>query len=286
MISPSPNIPQDMQALAQQAAERDTLVQFATATGGKAFYNSNGIREAIALAVEQGSNYYSLSYSPTNKIYNGKFRKIKVQLAQKGYTLHYRQGYYADDANAAAKDAELSRRTRAVAMQHGSPPSRQILFSVTVAPLGGKKKVERGKFGDGLVPAKKQDLPPLIDAQRYSIDYSVEGSELRFIPLENASYRNVLTLMVTSFDREGKMLSGLSDIGASNLDPAVYKSVVSGEFRVHQEADVPVDAASLRVGIQDQMSNHLGTLEIQLPVPPLPNVARRVRDRLPEIEPD
>jgi hypothetical protein len=91
--------------------------------------------------------------------------------------------------------------------------------------------------------------------------------------------------MVTSFDREGRMLSGQSDVGASDLEPSLYKNVISGEFRVHQETDVPVEAASLRIGIQDQMSNHLGTVEIALPVPPLPNVPRR-RIRLPEIEPD
>ena len=285
MISPSPNIPQDMQALAQQAAERDTLVQFATATGGRAFYNTNGIREAIAIAAEQGSNYYTLSYTSTNRIYDGKFRKIRVRLAEKGYTLHYRQGYYADDANALAKDKDLSRRTRAVAMQHGSPPSRQVLFSVTVGPVGAKKKIDRAKFGDILASSKKPDLAPSVEAQHYSIDYTFEGSELRFTSLANARYRNVLTLMVTSFDKEGRMLSGQSDVGASDLEPAVYKSVISGEFRVHQEADVPVEAASLRVGIQDQMSNHPGTVEIALPVPPLPNEPRR-RIRLPEIEPD
>jgi VWFA-related protein len=286
VIAPTPNIPQDMQSLARQAAERDTLTQFATATGGKAFYNSNGIREAIETAVEQSSNYYTLSYRPTNKLYDGKFRKIKVMLAEKGYTLHYRQGYYADDSNTIAKDAELSRRTRAVAMQHGSPQSRQLLFSARVVPVGGKKRVDRTTLGDVLVPSKTAAPSEAVEVQHYSIDYSFEGSELRFIPLANANYRNVVTLMATSFDREGQMLTGLSNVGTSDLEPAVYQKVIAGEFSVHQEADVPVEAASLRLGIQDQMTNHIGTVEIPLPVPPARDGPRRARTSLPEIEPD
>ena len=232
--------PRGLDELDQQIAEKNTLTEVATATGGKAFYNSNGIREAIATATEQGSNYYTLSYSPTNKIYNGKFRKIKVLLAQKEYRLHYRQGYFAEDANSAAKDADLSRGARAAATQHGSPPSRQILFSATVVPAGVKTKMNHYQVGEVLqASAKKPVLPPVVEVQHYSIDYSFEGSQLHFLPLENATYRSVLTLMVASFDSEGTMLTGISHVGISNLEPAVYKDVINGEFRWHQEVDVP-----------------------------------------------
>lgn len=276
--------PQELQALAQDAAERDSLIQIAAATGGKAFYNSNGIRDAIATASEQGSNYYTLSYTPANKVYDGKFRKIKILLPEKGYTLHYRQGYFADATYDATKDADLARRTRAVAMQHASPPSRQIRFSVTVGTVGAKKKIDRAILGNALVPAKVRDPSAPIEVQHYMIDYTLQGSALRFIPLANATYRNVLTLMVSSFDREGRMLTGVTSVGASELQPAAYNKVIAGEFGVRQEVDVPVQAASLRLGIQDQMSNRLGTVDIPLPVPPLPDAPRK--SRLPEIEPD
>jgi VWFA-related protein len=286
MLTSNGGLPQGMQALAQEAAERDTLTQFATDTGGKAFYNTNGIREAIATASEQGSNYYTLSYSPLNKVFNGKFRRIKVQLAEKGYSLHYRQGYFADDANVVAKDAELASRTRAVAMQHGSPSSRQVLFKVQVAPLGTKRKVDRATVGQVLVAsAKKPPLPAMVEVQHYSVDYVLDGSAVGFTAAEN-TYRSVLTLMVTSFNSEGQMLTGIAEVGRSNLDLVVYKDVIRGDFHVHQEVDVPVEAASLRLGIQDQINNHLGTIEIPLPVPPLPNTPRHIKDPLPEIEPD
>jgi hypothetical protein len=91
---------------------------------------------------------------------------------------------------------------------------------------------------------------------------------------------------VASFDRDGKMLSGTSSVGINDLQPAAYQKVIAGEFGVQQEVDVPVDATSLRIGIQDQMSNHIGTIDVSLPVPAIANLARRTKSPVPEIEPD
>jgi len=47
-----------------------------------------------------------------------------------------------------------------------------------------------------------------------------------------------------------------------------------------------VEATSMRLDVQDQMSNHLGTVDVPLPVPPDPNAPKIARNKLPEIEPD
>ena len=271
----------------EQAAEQDTLTQFAVATGGKAFFNTNDIKDAIATANEQGSNYYSLSYSPSNKVYDGKFRKIKVQLAEKGYKLYYRQGYYADEVNVAAKEAQLARNAIATAMHYGSPPAREVQFSVRVYPVGGKKKVDRDKVGEVRMASKKAPaLPPQVEVQHYAIEYTLDGSELSFVPQQNAGFHNSLALMISSFGQEGRMLTGWSSLARSDLPPEVYKKVITGDVGFQEEVDIPVDAISMRLGVQDQMANHLGTVDVPLPVPPDPNAPRRTKVRLPEIEPD
>lgn len=284
---PPSGMSQAMLDFTQEAAEQDTMTQFAVATGGKAFFNSNDIREAIATANEQGSNYYSFSYSPANRVYDGKFRKIKVQLAQKGYKLYYRQGYFADDINAAAKEAQLARNAIATAMHFGSPPAREVPFSVRVWPVGGKKKVDRTTIGEVKMASKKsQSLPPQVEAQHYVIDYTLDGSKLRFFPQQNGNFYSSLALMITSFGNEGRMLTGMSTLAKSDLPPEVYKRIINGEIGFQEEVDIPVDATSMRLGVQDQMSNHLGTLDVPLPVPPDPNAPRIAKNKLPEIEPD
>ena len=276
---------QTMQALAARSAEFTTMNQVAQETGGKAFYNTNGIGDAIAAAVEQGSNYYTLSYSPLNKNYDGRFRKIKVALEEKGYHLHYRPGYFADDPYAPAKDAAVARNMAMAAMQHGSPQSRQIRFAVRVVPIGPKKKIDNSK--QILIASRKKPvLPATVEVQHYRMDFAVDSSDLHFIPQENGGHSSKLNLMIAAYDGDGRQISGLSAIWAGNLSPAAYDDVVSGGVRIEQELDVPVPAVSLRLGIEDQMSNSLGTVELPLPVADAPDMPRTVRHSLPEIEPN
>jgi hypothetical protein len=172
-------------------------------------------------------------------------------------------------------------------MQHGSPQSRQVLFEVRVVPLGAKYKANRTKLGKPL-PASKT-VPGLsadVEVQHYAVDYAVNSSDLRFVPEANDIRHAALQLMIAGFDDEGRQLSGFSALWASDLGPADYRDVVRGGVHIHQEVDVPIGAVSLRLGIADQMSDHLGTVELPLPVPAPADVPRTVRHALPEIEPD
>ena len=284
---PTSGMSQSMLDFTQQAAEQDTMTQFAVATGGKAFFNSNDVREAIATANEQGSNYYSFSYTSTNKVYDGKFRKIKVQVGQKGHKLYYRQGYFADEVNVAAKEAQLARNAIATAMHYGSPPAREVQFSVRVWPVGGKKKMDRAAIGEvKMASRKKETAPQQVEVQHYVVDYTLDGSDLRFLPQRNGSLHNSLALMFTSFNNDGLMLNSMSTVAQSDVQPEVHKKIVTGDVGFQQEVDIPVEATTMRLGVQDQMSYHLGTVDVPLPVPPDPNAPRIAKNKLPEIEPD
>ncbi len=276
-----------MRDLALQSAERDTLNQIASDTGGKAFFNSNAIDDAISTATEQGSNYYTLSYAPTNRKYDGKFRKIKVAVVEKGYRLHHRPGYFADDPTGPRKHEDLYRNIGAAAMQHGSPQSRQILFSVRVVPIGEKKKVESAEAEENLIASMATPgLPAKVELQHLGIDYAVDSSDLHFVVKEGGIHHCALNFLSAAHDEAGRQLSGISNGWTSDLKPADYQDVISGGVRVHQEVDVPVNAVSLRLGIIDALSNRLGTIEIPLPVPAPSDQPRTVKHSLPEIEPD
>jgi hypothetical protein len=85
---------------------------------------------------------------------------------------------------------------------------------------------------------------------------------------------------------DGRQVSGVVSVWTSDLKPADYKEVLTGGLRIHQEVDIPVAATSMRMGIEDQKSSRLGTLELPLPVPPPTDLPRIARHSLPEIEPD
>lgn len=76
---------------------QDTLYALAGDTGGKAQFDSNDLDRGIVQAQQAISDYYVIGYYTTNTARNGKFRHVKVALAQDtGAKLEYRQGYYAD----------------------------------------------------------------------------------------------------------------------------------------------------------------------------------------------
>ncbi|HLH08975.1 MAG TPA: VWA domain-containing protein [Terriglobales bacterium] len=276
-----------LQGLALTASERTSIGEIAENTGGKAFYSANDIAAAIETASEQGSNYYTISYNPANKNYNGRFRKIRISLSEKGYHLSYRLGYFALDPDSPLRNREVAHNMRVVAMEHGSPLSHQIHFSARVVPIGTKMKVAGSKIGEiRPVSATKSDVPSEVKVQHHNIDYVIESSDVRFLPLVNGTYRSALTFMVASFDADGRPLAGVSSVGTSDLKPDEYKDALRTGVRVHQEVDIPENAASIRIGIQDQLSNYVGTVDIALPVPVPPDEPRVVKNRLPDIEPN
>ncbi len=92
--------------------------------------------------------------------------------------------------------------------------------------------------------------------------------------------------MITAFNDDDHLVASLVSTATSDLKPANYKDVMTGGFRLHQELDVPVDAVSLRLGVEDASSSHVGTLEIPLPVPVPPDAPQVATRTLPPIEPD
>ncbi len=72
---------------------------------------------------------------------------------------------------------------------------------------------------------------------------------------------------------------------ALELGPASYRDALVGGLRIHQEVDVPVSASVLRLGVMDESSKRLGTLEVPLPVKEPPEEAQAQAKKVP-IEPN
>jgi len=275
------------QFASNQAGDRATMNQLAAQTGGQAFYNTNSIGKAINTAMEEGSHYYVLSYTPNNKKTDGAFRKVKVSLTGKKYHLAYRSGYYAVDPRSLAKPSkdQTSSLARA-AMQQGSPQSRQVVFGARVVPLG-KPTMIKAAPGRKTSTKKRKDMDMPVEMQRYSIDYAVIPTDLRFAPTPEGTYRDVLNFMITAFDDDGNLVASQVSQMIADLKLETVRDVLAGGLRLHQEIDIPVKSIAMRLGVEDTANSHLGTLEIPLPVKPPPDVPRAAASKtLPPIEPD
>jgi VWFA-related protein len=73
----------------------DDLGQVAAATGGLLMKNQNDLLAGLAAVDRDLREFYTLVYQPTNKNYDGCFRKIKVEVLKPGLRVRHRLGYWA-----------------------------------------------------------------------------------------------------------------------------------------------------------------------------------------------
>ncbi|MGB6158233.1 MAG: VWA domain-containing protein [Acidobacteriaceae bacterium] len=236
-----------------------TMEQVAQETGGRAYYNTNAVGQAVASAIADGSNYYTLGYVPTNKNYNGGLRKIEVRLEEKEYDVSYRRGYDAVDPAKVDKlhAARLSPVTGG--MLHGSLPLSQVIFEVRVLPAGDPA-LHGVQPAAG--PAVKPEKPLQEPVRRYMIDYSIDPHRLAFAELPDGKLRAELEVAQAVYDVDGKRVNysdtGLEvDLTAQELARAMRLGIP-----VHEEIDLPAGDVYVRMGVRDATSGRLGTVEI------------------------
>jgi VWFA-related protein len=75
---------------------QESLYTLAADTGGKAFMDTNELSGVFTQVQKDTSAYYVLGYTSTNRVKDGHFRRLKVQVNRADVKLEYRAGYYAD----------------------------------------------------------------------------------------------------------------------------------------------------------------------------------------------
>ena len=266
--------------------ERD----IAKATGGHAYYANNRVAKLLDDAVQDGASYYSLTYSPTNTIYDGSVRDIEVTLANKAnYTLTYRTLYYGvpDDAPQPPAQSSQVLQTRFVAakstdtlyanIEHGAPMLHDLLFSTHLAAVGAPvlataEQMLQLEDSPAFFRTRHKDrpLPPLppVKLQKYLVDYVVIDPQLKELAARGGK-PPVLEFAAAAYDDDGRLLNSMLNQGLASAG-----SPVSGKagalFRAEQELQVPPGAASIRVAVRDTLSDRTGTLEVRLPLKPEP----------------
>jgi VWFA-related protein len=73
----------------------DAMTELAARTGGRAFFNTNGIGGAIERALDDARVTYLLGYAPANDNWDGKFRKLRVTVRTPDTEVRHRTGYLA-----------------------------------------------------------------------------------------------------------------------------------------------------------------------------------------------
>lgn len=253
----------------QQAAEHATMDTIADSTGGRAFYNTNGLKEAMDAAVRQGSAYYSLTYSPSNTKEDGGERKIKVMLSRPGYQMFYRRQYFASDGHTTPEKPLVMDMN----MQHGAPDSSELFFEASVVPVGGAMAASPDEltnlktFLEINAKGKRTKIlngPQTI--QHYDIDFAILGRQLQMPLAENGRYATAMRFGLAAYTDNSELLNGM-EVTVENTIPEVqYRKIESQGYHASMIFAVPKDAVSLRIAVRDEIGNRIGTIEVPLPI--------------------
>jgi VWFA-related protein len=221
-------------------------------TGGKAFYNSNALNDAMAQAVDEGSHYYTLTYEPTNANLDGKYRHIELKTTSGASKLAYRRGYYAENAKfAAVGDDKRKSDALEPLMAFGMPDFEQILYKVQLVKAKPGRDASRAGSNTEL-------KGPLV---RYGLDFAISAQDLSLKNSADGVRHGNIEVMVVAYGQDGALLNSFRKKSEIVLEPKAYLEVMQVGLQMHREIDVPDGEVLLRTGVYDLNSGKAGTLE-------------------------
>jgi VWFA-related protein len=239
-----------------------TMEQIALDTGGRAFFNTNGFRAAIARAIQNGESYYTIGYVPQSNKFDGNFRKIKVKLDNSKYDLEYRSGYYADPPDNAGSRLFDQASLMTEATLHGAPLATQILFQTRI--LSATDPEFKGvNFPTG--PAGELSAS-LKNAHRYIVDLVVDPHTVKFDSSSDGTRTDSIEFTLVAYDADGRRLNFIDRSIKLGLNPNQYAQMMKTGIPVRMALDLPTGEQSLRITVHDIPAARFGSLEIPLSV--------------------
>ena len=264
-----------------QGLKHIDLARVADATGGKAFYNTNGIKQALAEVVDTGANYYTISYTPSNDKWDGSYRKLKVNVSLDGLQLEYRHGYYAlnqtrtppplppgpPDPLETAADGRVQLTHHegpdpfAPFMQLGAIDPGTIVFETQVtagAAVDKRNKGDKPPNGDFMAPAYVGK-----PFREYTVNYTVAGKQLQMVRASDGRLKGRVEFVVVVTDDQGALVNSAQNVVEMNVLPETYQYMADHGAQIPVKIDVPAKGTFfLRAGVHDFLSGKGGALEV------------------------
>jgi VWFA-related protein len=248
-------------------AQQSLMHDIADATGGTAFYNSNGFDSIAARWLDNAGSFYTITYSPDDFRFDNKWHKVTVKLAPefRGYTLSYRSGYFADGSSGVPQEHQ---KPRTLLLADGSSlaaPDQQsipIVFEAHVEPaLPDVDSAQKAAATANMQPPKKRTIP-------YSIHYSLPADAFTAKTVDG-KHEIDIGIAVVAFNEDGFAETHLTTWVRFTLGSRDRKDLSrKRSFRIplDQQIDLHKGQKYLYLAAWDRTSGRLGTLQIPLKV--------------------
>lgn len=244
------------------------MAEVARATGGQAFYDTNGMIESANQVLNTGGSFYTLTYSPKNFQFDNKWHNVHVTLDGERYHLSYRSGYFADGG---LGSPEQPARSRTRLMRNGQKvevfqqrSSAPIIFEANATPIHDPALAT---LPPPSVPLPPSPLPPVKKGRtRYSIRYSLPVAALTQQDIDG---KKIVTFGIAAiaFNRDGETIVRDSERATMTLNQTSLSEHPDGRIRIDKLIDLQTGDDYLYLAVWDVTSQRLGTLQIALNVP-------------------
>jgi VWFA-related protein len=225
-------------------ASQHTMNNMAESTGGKSFMNSNDLVLGLRNGIEDGSSYYTLTYYPENKNWDGLFRRIQVKSSRPNLSLRYREGYYAVDPEKINKqDSDAVAENFSRLLELDAPTATQVIFQAQVQPPSEKNK-------------------------KVVVTFHIDPRTLAFEKKDNGVEFAKLSCTVWAYGKDRDKPTMSSGTVTANLSESEYQQMMQQRFLpCDRQLDLKPGTYALRMGVLDRASNKIGTATAQVAVP-------------------
>ncbi|HEV2961565.1 MAG TPA: VWA domain-containing protein [Candidatus Angelobacter sp.] len=226
-----------------------TMEIMAERTGGKAFVRNNAVDLGIHTSIDDGSTYYTTSYYPVNKTWDGNLRKIDVRTTRPHVKLRFRQGYFAfDQTPKPPTKAEITQASLdfAQALDPDLPVSTGMLFQALVEP-----------------PSERM-------GNKVSVRFAIDPHLVSFTTKEDGLRHAEVSCIAWAFPVKGKPIGGGGKTIKAALDTETFNKLINAALPCNQSLALAPGNYLLRLGVIDQVTHHIGALTAWVTVPDLP----------------
>lgn len=210
-------------------ANTGTMEEVAAETGGKAYTNQNEVRLGITLAVSDEKASYTLGYYPDNKKWDGKYRKVKVNVRQGDTQVRYRKGYFAIEPGQ-IKNYNYEQDV-AAALQVNAPAT-QVSFMAQAKPTD---------------PGKVRVIF-LVDALTLTAEDAGGGKKMN------------VSLYASVYNSAGKNMGTRSIKVDRTFDAATYQQILDKGMMVPIDMEIPAGSKEVRLAVLDNKTGFIGTV--------------------------
>jgi VWFA-related protein len=229
---------------------------WAKSTGGKA-YHDNDLKEGLADAVQDGSSYYTLAYTPKIGEELGRERKIEVSIPTGKYKLAYHHSYFEQTP----KEVKAAASTQAKdplrpLMDRGMPSFFDLQYRAHVEPAAVQPAAGAPIAGDNPSLAR-----PFT---RYTVRFALSPNQVNLVKGPDGVSRQNVEVALLIYSQEGKPLNWMVRFIGLAIRPEQMPIAQASGIPFRFDIDAPAGDVYLRTGIYDASTSKAGTLEIPL----------------------